>query len=262
MTCATGAIYAGVARSWAAGPSRVYDRLAESIIAAYPASIADQHVVDLGAGTGAVSRAVARMGGRPTAVDASQDMVDHMRAHHLDAVTGDLLSLPFEDARFDGAVAAFSISHVDDPVRALAEARRVVRAEGVVMVGLFAARPANASKDVVDRIALDFGYVRPAWYERLKNELEPMSNTPAALLECARLAGLADFVISERTVDTGITTPEDIVASRIGMAHLAPFVESLGAARQDFIDAATAAVALDPQPLRPDILIMSSWVRA
>jgi len=42
------------------------------------------------------------------------------------------------------------------------------------------------------------------------------------------------------------------------MAHLAPFVASLPSdRRQEFIAAAVDAVALDPQPIRPTILILT-----
>lgn len=263
MTAEVPTAYEGVARAWASGPSRLYDRLADEVVGAYPGGVRDHHVLDIGAGTGAVSRAVLRCGGRATAVDAASDMVVHMRAHGLHAVSGDLLSLPFDDLAFDGAVAAFSVSHVDDPVRALQEARRVVRHGGVVMVGLFAARPVNASKEIVDDVAERFGFVRPAWYQRLKRELEPMTNTSHALGECARRAGLPDVLIVEREVSTGIVTPSEIVTSRVGMAHLAPFVDTLETTRRsEFIAAAIAAVARDPQPLRPVLLIMSSRVRA
>jgi len=258
-----GAVYEGIARAWAEGPSRVYDRLADAIMAAYPVPVVDQCVLDIGAGTGAVSRAVIRRGGRAAAVEGAADMVAHMRAEGIDAVMGDLLALPFDDATFDGAVAAFSVSHVDDPVLALSEARRVVRDGGVVLVGLFAAAPANAAKAAVDSVAERFGYVAPAWYTRLKRELEPMTNTAPLLNDCARRAGLADVVVSERVVDTGVTSAADIVAARIGMAHLAPFVDGLDdVRRQAFLAAATAAVADDPQPLRPLVLILSSRVRA
>jgi SAM-dependent methyltransferase len=257
------AAYEGVARAWAAGPSRLYDRLAEEVVSAYTEPIIDQHVLDIGAGTGAVSRAIIRHGGRATSVDAAEDMVAHMRAHGLDAVSGNLLSLPFDDAAFDGAIAAFSVSHTDDPVRALGEARRVVRRDGLVVVGVHAAGSTSAHKDIVDRVVERFGFVQPSWHDRLKQELEPLTNTPAALAACATGAGLADVLIAEREVETGITTPADIVASRLGMAHMAPFVASLEASRRrELISAATAAVARDPQPLRPLVLIMSSRVRA
>ena len=163
---------------------------------------------------------------------------------------------------FDGAIAAFAISHVADPVRALMEARRVVRDGGAVVVGSFAAAPANTSKDVVDAVAQRYGYVRPAWYDTLKREFEPLSNTAERLRECARLAGLAEITIAERVVETGVDAPSDIVASRIGMAHLAPFVAALDdATRRAFVAEAIAAVARDPQPLRPSVLVMASRVR-
>jgi ubiquinone/menaquinone biosynthesis C-methylase UbiE len=255
--------YEGVARAWASGPAGLYDRLADEIVSEYPGGVSGHHVLDVGAGTGAVSRAVTRLGGRATAVDVAENMVAHMRAHGLTAVSGDLLSLPFDNATFDGSVAAFSISHVDDPVRALRETRRVVCAGGVVMAGLFAARSANASKEIVDGVAERFGFVRPSWYQRLKLDFEPLTNTPQELREAAGRAGLADIVIVVREVSTGIAAPADIVASRIGMAHLAPFVDTLQSARRaEFVAAAVAAVARDPQPLRPVVLIMSSRVRA
>jgi ubiquinone/menaquinone biosynthesis C-methylase UbiE len=257
------AAYEGVANAWAAGPSRVYDRLADAIVLAYPEPIDHQHILDIGAGTGAIARAVVRRGGRATGVDAADDMVAHMRANGFDAVAGDLLSLPFGEGAFDGAIAAFSVSHVDDPVGGLREARRVVRPDGVVMVAAFAAGASNASKDTVDNVAQRFGYTRPAWYERLKRELEPLTNTRETMRACAERAGLADIVITQSAVDTGVATPETIVASRIGMAHLAPFGDSLDASRRDlFVAAALAEVGRDPQPLRPDVLIMSSRVRA
>jgi hypothetical protein len=62
----------------------------------------------------------------------------------------------------------------------------------------------------------------------------------------------------ERDVDTGVAEPRHIVAARAGMAHLAPFVASLEPSRREaFLAAAVAAVARDPQPLRPAVLVMS-----
>jgi SAM-dependent methyltransferase len=49
-------------------------------------------------------------------------------------VTGDLLSLPFEQASFDLVVALDAIEHVEDPIAALDELRRVVAPDGIVIV--------------------------------------------------------------------------------------------------------------------------------
>jgi SAM-dependent methyltransferase len=251
------AVYAGVAVAWSAGPERVYDRLAQAIVAEFPEP-EDRLVVDIGAGTGAASRALRGRGARTIGVDLAPDMVARMQARGLDAVTGDMLALPFASDHFDGAVAAFSITHVD-AVASLREAARVVRGGGPILAGVFAARGADPAKQAVDETAARFGYVEPSWHARLKAELEPRSNTNARLRACAAEAGLADAVVVERVVDTGVSTPADIVAVRTGMAHLAPFVTSLAPARRRaFIDAAIAAVSADAQPLRPAVLILSS----
>ncbi|HWW10549.1 MAG TPA: class I SAM-dependent methyltransferase [Candidatus Acidoferrales bacterium] len=250
--------YVGVAATWDDGPSRVYDVLARAVVSAYPGDIAGLRVLDIGAGTGAVSRALAERRAVSTAIDLAPDMVARLRDQGFTAVVGDIRSLPFDDAAFDGAVAAFAISHVDDPRRALAEACRVVRSEGVILVGAFATQRTNASKQVVDAVAEGFGFVAPDWYRRFKKELEPMCGASPALEACARGAGIAGIHVEERVVETGVSEPSDIVASRLGMAHLAPFVASLPSdRRQEFIAAAVDAVALDPQPIRPTILILT-----
>ncbi len=251
--------YVGTADAWAAGPARLYDALARAILTTGTVSLQGQHWLDAGSGTGAASAALRDLGARVRAVDVAPDMVAHLRARGFDAVVGDLLSLPFDDASFDGLVAAFSISHVDDPARALAEARRVVRDGGVVLASVFAAQPLNTSKEVVDKVAETFGFVRPEWYLAFKRYLEPKTNTRATLRQCAREAGLSDIRIMQRIVNTGIASPAEIVSSRVGMAHLAPFVESLAPVRREqFVTAAVKAVARDPQPLRPAILVLSS----
>jgi ubiquinone/menaquinone biosynthesis C-methylase UbiE len=250
--------YAGVAAAWDAGPSRVYDALARAVVSAYPGDIAGMRVLDIGAGTGAVSRALAQHGAHPTAIDLAPDMVAHLRIRGFPAVVGDIRALPFDDSAFDAAVAAFAISHVDDPGCAIAEARRVVRPGGVILAAVFAADAANASKQVVDAVAEGFGYVAPEWYRRFKRELEPMCGTAPALEAYARDAGLVEIGVEERVADTGIDQPSDIVASRLGMAHLAPFVASLPNDRREaFVAVAIEAVARDPQPLRPAILMLA-----
>lgn len=54
---------------------------------------------------------------------------------------GDLLSLPFENARFDVASVSFGIRNVADPRRALAELLRVVKPGGSVLILEFGSRP-------------------------------------------------------------------------------------------------------------------------
>ena len=100
-------------------------------------------ILDLGCGTGVVTRALAArdgFAGTVTGVDQSPHFV--AAAERLAAGDGvadrvafavaDAHELPFPDASFDAVVAHTLISHVRDPLTVLAEAARVVRPGGSV----------------------------------------------------------------------------------------------------------------------------------
>jgi SAM-dependent methyltransferase len=215
-------------------------------------------VLDAGAGTGAVCRALSAAGATPVALDVSADMLAHIGNAAKHAVVGDICVQPFPDASFDAAVSAFTISHLENPEQALLETRRVVKARGLVIAAVFGAVPSNASKDVVDRLAAEYGFVAPAWHETLKMRTEPLTNTPALLRACAEAAGLRSVGIEDVSVDPGLDSPLALVEYRIGMAHFAPFVSSLATAdRAAFIRRAAAEVTRSGQAIRPRVLILS-----
>ena len=262
LTARASNAYQGVADAWARGPAALYDTLASVAIASVAASLRGARVLDVGAGTGALCRALRRAGAIPIAVDTSADMLG-LIGDAASPVAGDMCALPFSGGRFDAAVSGFAISHIDTPEGALMEMRRVVRSRGHVIAAVFGAAPAGASKDAVDEVARDFGFRPPAWYVGLKTRTEPLSNTPALLQGCAETAGLEDIDIADMTVDSGLDSPEAVAAYRTGLAHLAPFVASLPAPRRaEFVNRAVAAVRERGQPLRPRILVLSSRVPA
>jgi ubiquinone/menaquinone biosynthesis C-methylase UbiE len=255
--------YQGVASAWASGPAVMYDTLASVAIASVAGELRGASVLDVGAGTGALCRALRGAGAVPFAVDTSVDMLGQVGDAAVLAIAGDMHSLPFADCCFDAAVSGFAISHIDAPERALAEMRRVVRSGGRVIAAVFGEAEARASKDVVDEVAQQFGYHPPDWYVQLKTRTEPKSNTPALLRGCAESAGLEHIDIDDLTVDSGLATPEAIVAYRTGLAHLAPFVNSLAASRRaEFIDRAVTAVRIRGQAVWPRVLVLSSRVPA
>jgi hypothetical protein len=75
----------------------------------------------------------------------------------------------------------------------------------------------------------------------------------------AEAAGLVAVDAREQTVDVGVDTAEAIVAYRLAMAHLAPFVASLDhAGREALRAAALAAVGPEPEPFRPVVVVLTA----
>jgi SAM-dependent methyltransferase len=101
---------------------------------------AGHSVLDVGAGCGGAALAMAKRGLRVTAVDASERMVERMKARaaerglSIDARVMDGQALELADASFDAALSVLGIVLFPDAERGLAEMRRVVRPGGRVSV--------------------------------------------------------------------------------------------------------------------------------
>lgn len=96
-----------------------------------------ERLLDVATGTGAVLRDLARRRRRPAeavGVDLSSQMLAHAAPVPAgwQLVQGDVAALPFPDATFDVAAAAYVLHILDDSAlaRALAEIRRVLVARG------------------------------------------------------------------------------------------------------------------------------------
>jgi SAM-dependent methyltransferase len=97
-----------------------------AIAEAYP-----DDVLEVGCGRGELSARVAsELGATVVALDQSERMVEIARAAGVDARVGDVQELPFDDASFDCAVAAWMLYHVPDVDRGLSELARVLRPGG------------------------------------------------------------------------------------------------------------------------------------
>jgi len=102
---------------------------------------APPRLLDIGAGTGVYLDTLARHAGSVVAVDASADMIrvarDYCAGRGLAGVAcavADAAALPFPDGAFDAVVALDVLHHVDRPAAVLAEAHRVLRPGGRLLV--------------------------------------------------------------------------------------------------------------------------------
>jgi demethylmenaquinone methyltransferase/2-methoxy-6-polyprenyl-1,4-benzoquinol methylase len=87
-------------------------------------------VLDIAAGTGSITRLLARDGHRVVGIDLSASML----AHYLGgvAVLGRAEELPFSDEAFDALTFGYLLRYTDDPTACLRELARVLRPGGVI----------------------------------------------------------------------------------------------------------------------------------
>ena len=91
-------------------------------------------LLDVATGPGYVAAAAARRGAAVVGVDFSAPMVAEAKRRHpaIEFREGDAEALPFPDESFDGVVMNFAMLHLGRPDQALTEARRVLRAGGMI----------------------------------------------------------------------------------------------------------------------------------
>ena len=118
-------------------PGRSWKGLAETLLALMPPLV----IADLGAGEGTFSQLLARRAKKVIAVDNSEKMVEYgmelARKHgvkNLEYRKGDLESVPLKDASVDLAFFSQSLHHAQHPERAVAEAWRILKPGGRIVV--------------------------------------------------------------------------------------------------------------------------------
>lgn len=87
-------------------------------------------VLEIGCGEGELAEQLTAEVGSVVAIDQSARMVTLSAALGVDARVADVQSLPFPDASFDAALAAWMLYHVPDLDRGLSELARVLRPGG------------------------------------------------------------------------------------------------------------------------------------
>ncbi len=114
-------------------------------------------LLDIGTGTGQLLELLAPRVTAGLGIDASRAMLALARARlsrpgltHCAVRLGDMYRLPMADASFDHVVLQMVLHYAEEPAAALAEAARVLRPGGTLVVIDLAA---HTSKDCLDRLA-------------------------------------------------------------------------------------------------------------
>ena len=102
-----------------------------------------ERILDVAAGTGTSSAALARTGATVVALDFSEGMIEEGRRRHpsLEFVQADAETLPFGDDEFDAVTISFGLRNVEHPKTALAEMYRVLKPGGRLVVCEFSKPP-------------------------------------------------------------------------------------------------------------------------
>jgi ArsR family transcriptional regulator len=132
----------------------------EALAAALAAGFAGREVADTGAGEGALTLLLARFARTVTAVDHSPAMLREVRRQakaaglqaRVKTAEGDLEALPLRDGSQDAVFLSQALHHAARPAAAVAEAARVLRPGGQLLV--------------LDLVRHDLEWVREKWADQ------------------------------------------------------------------------------------------------
>lgn len=120
------------------------------------------HLLDVGTGTGRMAEIFAPTARRITALDRSPEMLRIARtklagqAVPIDLVQGDFLNLPMDDASIDSIVIHQALHFAHEPDRVIAEAGRVLRGGGHLLIVDFAPHEDEELRTVAAHARLGF----------------------------------------------------------------------------------------------------------
>lgn len=119
----------------------ITDGLEQALLLELLGPLADQMLLDIGCGDGALSAVLARRGARVTGLDADAAMVAAARrlaereAVPLMLLKGKGETLPFRPDAFDVVLAVASLCFIQDATQAIAEMARVLKPGGKLVIG-------------------------------------------------------------------------------------------------------------------------------
>ena len=125
-----------------------YDRFMRKDAAAYERLyellrpvVRQKTVLELATGTGLIAKHIVRSADHIEATDASQEMIEQakqgVKSAKLYFSVQDMFHLPYADQSFDVVIVSNALHIVPEPERALAEIRRVLKEDGILIAPTF-----------------------------------------------------------------------------------------------------------------------------
>jgi ubiquinone/menaquinone biosynthesis C-methylase UbiE len=211
--------------------------LAERVARSAPSA-----VLEIAAGTGVVTRALAKAlaSAQIVASDLNEAMLGIAQRQPLPRVTwkhADAQHLPFDDGAFDAVVCQFAYMFVPDKHAAYREARRVLRAGGRFVFNVWGPLAGNEVTAVVgESVARSFPDDPPRFLERTPFGYH---DGPAIRSELER-AGFQDIEVESLEKVTQAPSPELVARGLCLGTPLRNEIEARDPARLDAVTAAAA----------------------
>jgi ubiquinone/menaquinone biosynthesis C-methylase UbiE/DNA-binding transcriptional ArsR family regulator len=132
-------------------------------------------IADLGTGTGRILELVAPLGRRVAGYDINRNMLSYARAKlaargiaNAQLRQGDIFSIDLAEASADAVIIHQVLHFLDDPAKAVAEAARILKPGGRLLIADFAPHALDILRDEYShrRLGFDRGQVE-GWFEKL-----------------------------------------------------------------------------------------------
>jgi SAM-dependent methyltransferase len=210
-------------------------------------------LADIGGGTGNYARALKRKGWETVVVDRSAEMLTRAAAKGLEVIEADAQRLPFEDESFDAAMMISMLHHVEDRGAALAEARRILRPGGRLVLKGF------AGEDAATLWILDYFPSSRTWMEATHPpRAEFLEQLPGARLLDFKFEDMEDASLAALSAD-----PQRVLEA--GESAATSYFERMRRDHADELQAGLARLRHDivagRAPKRAGTATVLSWVK-
>lgn len=212
-----------------------------------------RRLADVGGGTGNYAAALQQEGWEPVVIDRSSEMLARAAAKGLETVEADAQRLPFEDESFDAVTMISMLHHVEDRSRALAEARRILRPSGRLVLKGFTAEDSD-SLWIIDYFPCSRPWMEATHPPRswLVAELPEARFSPFELRD-QQDASLAAISADPTRVLAAAERGDTSYFERLARDHPEELRTGLDRLRED--------IAADRVPRRPGTATIVSWVK-